>query len=327
MDDLQVLLDHVALPRITFRYPELLLDSSSEMARDFLPTSEGEVPSQRTNDRQIQFDHIFRPTEQVPVDVEWVDRFAKRCADADFESPAVIQLVHADRVCACTIFITHSTSQQAFVHVLLLTYVDTDAALHSYLGQRVAGNLASHADAENQAPPLQPPLSANEAFDILENISTKVHTPLRGRRVLTEDELRYLVDDSPDIAFVASAAGDIIWFNKRWYRYVSGKHLDFSMGLVLTPVPCFADRTVSHTARICTRASLTSQHLTMAPQQRGTNNEPRDVAHSFSRRRHAACPDSLAACYARRCTISLQLPDSQAGWYDAMAHEQRNPLP
>lgn len=64
--------------------------------------------------------------------------------------------------------------------------------------------------------------------------------PVRGRRVLTEEELRFLVDDSPDIAFAASAAGDIFWFSKQWYRYVSGRtaiQARDNMVLINIPVP------------------------------------------------------------------------------------------
>lgn len=120
----QQLLNQLASPRLTL-YPGLVLHSSSDSARDFLPSVELAPSGLVEAEGPIRFDDIFGSDKQEPIDVSWVDRLLQECADAKFGDPVTIQPVQSQRRCAITTLITHSDSRQALLHVLLLTYVDT----------------------------------------------------------------------------------------------------------------------------------------------------------------------------------------------------------
>lgn len=77
---------------------------------------------------------------------------------------------------------------------------------------------------------------------------TDVTNLVRSRKVIEEkeEEQRLFMDTMPQMAFIANASGDIIYFNKKWYDYVAGMEGTEGWGWQDKPIhhPEDFDRTV-----------------------------------------------------------------------------------
>lgn len=78
---------------------------------------------------------------------------------------------------------------------------------------------------------------------------TDVTHLVQSRKVIEEkeEEQRFFMDTMPQMAFIANASGDIIYFNKKWYDYVAGMEGTEGWGWQDKPIhhPEDIDRTVS----------------------------------------------------------------------------------
>ncbi len=190
------LMDQIPCPRFTFTWPQLTLESHSLAAGDFLPFKHGSaVAPVGTGQPRLRFDQIFRAREGDPRDQKaWAEQLVEEAASAEFGRNQILQPFHFHHPCTSTMFLTPNKDEPKVLQVLLLSpVVRTEAQRPKQEEPTSAGG---DGPGQGQKEKQGASLTEEEAFAMLEKVTGKTHDKSKGRKDLSEEELRYLVDVS-----------------------------------------------------------------------------------------------------------------------------------
>lgn len=219
----QSLLDYLPLPRLTFSWPALELISST-------PTAEGWLPLARNiklfNPRAcepklaLSFDLIFANNDAAAATAQdWVLSLLARSAAAPFGQAVVLNARHYRHPTAASVFLAPAPAAgggDVLEVVLLNPVVDSSApGTPAKVGDPSEFVSAPLAEVAGKG------MSLEETDALLLQFSKGTLDKSNGPKVLTDEEVRLVVDDLPEIAFTANNNGEITWFNRRWYEFVS----------------------------------------------------------------------------------------------------------
>jgi hypothetical protein len=224
--DVDKFLDQASLPRFTFFYPELILQSCSESARAFLPPT-GPVgkaahtlPSD-TNLPDLRFDQCFSSTQEPSrlTGKGWVDDLLSDCAHGGFGQQLTLKPHYYLRACTATLFLASTWNEGAKVlQVVLLSPVNPPSTVVQQSIRK--GTMVEERNPAALEDDGKGPLTAEQLDYILMRSAKGTLDPTKGRKELTAEELRSLFDYLPVCAFVTSLEGHVDYFNKAWYDYV-----------------------------------------------------------------------------------------------------------
>lgn len=216
------ILDRLPLPRLTFSWPALELISSTPSAEGWLPLARNIKlfnPREGEPKLAINFDLIFANSthDSASSTQEWVQSLLAESAAGRFGELVVLSARHYRHPTAATVFLAPGPDGADQVEVVLLNPVlDANApgtpAKVGGPAEFVSAPLAAVADKG---------MSLGETDALLLQFSKGTLDKSNGIKILTEEELRLVVDDLPEIAFTANNNGEITWFNRRWYEFVS----------------------------------------------------------------------------------------------------------
>lgn len=211
MDDLpevKALIDQVPLPRFTFTWPDLILESYSTSATSFLPPLEQSAVKPLTEQHlQLTFDQVFRVERPgLRASQDLVELLVGEASKAEFGNLAklVIKPYRYHHPCTTTIFFSKRSDGSEVVQMLLLSPVVPVPVpmAKPELDRRQSAAVDDIVIREPQkALPvaMDRPMTEDEAIEMLEKVTQNTHNAeptAKGRKHLTEDELRYLVDVS-----------------------------------------------------------------------------------------------------------------------------------
>ena len=183
-------------PRLRFSWPDLMLLWHSPSARELLPLRAGSglIPSRDDGCAHLRFDQVFchdRPHRERSR--AWVERLAAATAASSFGEAATLEPYHFNHPCAAAVLLECPAGDQegqGEVEVILLNPLKppTPPPLRAR---------ESSDSVEALIPsPLDRPMTAEEADDLFFKVTQKTLDPTQERKVLTEEELRSLVDVS-----------------------------------------------------------------------------------------------------------------------------------
>jgi hypothetical protein len=172
------------------------------------------------------FVDIFRPT-QAPIDlpiehtssqalsdIALVTRLLDQCAAAEFGQTVVIQPIYYPQPCAVAVFLTQAQDQPRRLQVLLLTPVPA------------RDNRPTHPRPVETSPTLLQGANA-ESSDDPYTVVARMHRHLHGagmaRANPSTSQLQSLLANLPEMAWIRSATGEIVWQNQTWFDYVSDR--------------------------------------------------------------------------------------------------------
>lgn len=212
--------DIIGCPRFTFTWPGLVLSSCSTSAQPFLPIfcsdSTGVTATSNNHKETLYLQSILRPAQDRPADEDWVNWLISESARAQFGASVTVQPLHFTDPCSATVFLQPVVDEDRLkagaLHVLLLSPIRRIEPLSSRLpapARRLSGDTL-------QA------LSADEAYSMLDHVNRPVHGPNCDNWDPSNEQLRSLLQGLPEIAFIGSTDGKVLWFSDRWYEYVSG---------------------------------------------------------------------------------------------------------
>ena len=218
------LLDALPLPRFTFHGPDLRLVSHSPSAAPFLAaapaSAAGPDPSCPT------FDALFRPLNLDAYSSlsAWLAAALTTCAAGELDRAVqVLPLRDPERrACTASVFLgpngpAGGLGDGDVLHVVLLASVNL---LHRPAPPVRQPSGSDHALGATHAGG-KVAMSTAEVDHLLLRSTKGTLDPTVGRKLLADAEVRALVDDLPEIAFLTANTGEVTWFNKKWYNYVS----------------------------------------------------------------------------------------------------------
>jgi len=220
--------DITGCPRFTFTWPGLALSSCSASAQAFLPIfksdSFGVTASIEDGGRTLLFQDIFRPAQDRVADEAWVKWLVSESAQAEFGASVTVQPLRFRNPCTVSVFLQPAAdedqTQPEALHVLLLSPV-RDIEPHSVRLSTPARRLSSD---------MVDPMSADEAYDMLDHVNRAVHGLNCDNWGPPDEPLRTLLQGLPEIAFIGSTTGEVLWFSDRWYEYVSDSQMTSKPG-------------------------------------------------------------------------------------------------
>lgn len=226
------ILDRIKLPRLTFSWPQLELVGATPSA-EFLvsrPPSTGQLFSTwlATDPALPAFDQIFKPPTSPRPDSpqEWVRTLLARSDQNRLEDEVILKAYHYAHPTPATLFLAPapastasppsssaaaSTKGHDVLHVLLLG----PGRLESQLGQAEGSSEAVEPMLATPAMVAALPMSSEEVGSLLWNFTAGTLNPNKGQKVLNESELRMVLDEMPEIAFMLNNDGTASWFNKQ----------------------------------------------------------------------------------------------------------------
>jgi len=215
-------LDRIPLPRLSFSWPRLELVSSTAAGQAWLPLSRDiKLFNPRDGEPKlaINFSLIFAQSDEYQslTTYEWVDALLRESAAGAFDHSVILQPRHYRHPTVATVFLSPGLDGATLVEVILLRpIVDIDTPdTPARAGDRsefINEPLPSVADKS---------MSLDETDALLLQFTKGTLDKDKGIRVLTDEEIRVVVDELPEIVFTANTSGEVTFFNKRWYEFVS----------------------------------------------------------------------------------------------------------
>ncbi len=214
-------LDRIKLPRLTFSWPQLELIGSTKSAEKFVlpPASTGQLFNEwlKHDNAPPTFDQIFKhpePTDNSSTHA-WVHSLLAQSDRDELDDRVFLRAHHFAHSTPATLFIAPpddgilSSHGQDVLHVLLL-----------------GPGTAPDARPPPTLTPLEPrgalpakaapaPLSTEEVGKLLWEFTSGTLDSSEGQKVLNESELRMVLDEMPEIAFMLNNDGSASWFNKQ----------------------------------------------------------------------------------------------------------------
>lgn len=219
------ILDRIRLPRLTFSWPGLELLGCSPSAEPFVrrPGHTANLFSAwlPTDPAPPTFAGVFRPpsTAEPVAPQDWVRTLLAQCDRGQLEDEVLLRAFHFNRPVPATLFLARADDadgagaggEQDVLHVLLLGpgRPKTHALAADAPPQAVERMGATPAAVAGQ------PMSSGEVGELLWAFTAGTLDESKGQTVLNETELRMVLDEMPEIAFMLNNDGTASWFNKQ----------------------------------------------------------------------------------------------------------------
>lgn len=216
-------MEQTICPEFAFHWPELSLLSCSTAARSFLPPFEAgsSTAGLEADIHQLRFDHLFLPTTPPTPGEDWIALLIKQCSMVEFGSSVTIQPRYFPHACATTVFLTGDQDAPVRLRVLLLRPMSQRKLQRDQAVRAVSMTQLSDRHGTQSFLPSQAghSITVDEAFGTLGRLAQRSMRSASSTNSSYEEQLPSLVNDLPEMAFIAYAAGEAVWFNQRWYEY------------------------------------------------------------------------------------------------------------
>ncbi len=172
-------------------------------------------------DGRFSFQDVFCPAQDRLDDEDWIDWLITESAKAEFGTHVTVQPHRYRNPCTASLFFASAAvdtdrSRIDTVHVLLLAPV---CDIEQPLSRRLSEQL-SVATLRLSGQVVQP-LSADDAYSMLNHVNRAVHGAGGDNWCPSDHQLQALLQNLPEIAFIGSADGEVLWFSDQWCEYVS----------------------------------------------------------------------------------------------------------